>query len=300
MSDFDTVPSDRNIPAPHLALSPSVEDHESGALWLHKDYVQAVKPWENEAHQSPYQGILTFGDVPSFVSYVKNYGWPRGTLVAWNPKGLHARLDHMPTRTGEEYAREWLASDRWRAHMPYELDPSFVAWSQMCSAGGVSHQKFIEYIDDHMDEILYPPHAELLELLRTLRGNYNTTGESSFNQDGTYAVAFTKQTGLKGANGGEVTLPKEIEVVLPVMKGWLESETVPEEGKIEGDPVRYKFAVRLRVSVEANGHVEFYLTMPQRERVLAQVYGEIASMVQAAFGDEYELLRFADNVPFMQ
>lgn len=293
----DTVPTTvKNALA--LTLEPSVEDDTTGARWVHKDYVAVKEAWSDEKHQSPATDKLHFGDVESWISYVKDHGHPLITLATWNTNGLRAVLNHH-VRAGEPEAveafKDHVANSEWIAYMPFKLDPSFEAWAQVCNSQSVPHTKMIEFLEDHFDEILSPDHAELIELLRALRGNYKASGETTLNADGTSRVQFNRETGVSGAGGGEVTLPQTFEVRLPILRGWLETETNVDEGKAEGEPVRYKLVVRLRVSVALDGHVEFRLAMPQRDRVLAQVYGEVTDMVKAELADDYPLLRTTDG-----
>lgn len=289
----DTVPTDVTNKLA-LTLEPSVEDEATGALWVHKDYIKAREAWAAEQHQGLPHMDLKLGDVESWVSYVHNHGRPSQALLTWSAHGLHAILDHWQIQGAPDDGESFIPHDDYCVSHDFKLDQSFVQWSNVAGGAPVAHQTMIEFLENHFEEVLSPPATELIDLLRGLRGNYKAMGDVTLNPDGTSKVTFSKENGVQGAGGGEINLPTTFEVLLPVLQGWNEVETNVDEGKVEGALVRYKFVVRLRVNVGTDGHIQFRLQMPQRERVLAQVYGEIVGLVKGQLGPDYKLLRAAD------
>src|SRR5258708_38723511 len=88
----DTMPANAGDQPGHFEgaiLEASVSDPKTGAMWVHKDLVQARKDWEI----GPPRAEESFGDVESWAAYVKRFGLG-DVLLSWNPFGFRRILDY--------------------------------------------------------------------------------------------------------------------------------------------------------------------------------------------------------------
>lgn len=259
-----------------VALAPGYEDRGTAALWVHKDMVQARKDWEVEAHIRPPQGTEAFGDVASWATYVKRYSGPTDLgwepVITWNAAGLHAILD--PHQSIDEPGRcQWLAT------CPFVYSTEWRAWQQLANGHAKSQRELVEALEDLAEDIREPDAARLMELLRSLRANVQTTATTSLQPDGSTSVAWGQDKTLIGNKPGALDLPGLLSIALPVLKG---------------DPQPYQVLVRLRVTIGDDSKLTFRLSLVNAERVLEAVYADRVEQAAGALGDGFNLLRAAD------
>lgn len=268
---MQTLPSDDHKDFA-LELRPAVEDSMTGAFYVHKDYTQYRKDWEDEAHVGPVKAAESFGDVASWAEYVKRFcpaGCDFPPLLTWNSVGLKAILD---------YHRGDLAGRvQWTATHPFTRSPEWRAWESFANGSPVNQRTAIERLEDLGEDITDPPEMDLTNLLRQLRANASAKAETEIRPDGTSAVSFAKETNVS-SKVGEVALPPIIKVAIPVLVG---------------DTVRTEFRVRMRVSVGEDAKLTFRFSIVNPERVLETVYAERVQEAILALGDDFTLLRAA-------
>lgn len=281
-----TIPAEPQTQEPeatlrHLVLAPSVRDEATGALYVHNDYLNVIKPFEFEAHVAPVDADERFGDVESFTHYVNAFA-DAGNMpfITWNSKGLKATLDYHQNATNPEAS----GRTKWHASYPFVLAPEFLLWSKAADGHAIPLQQFVEFLDDRAPDIHEPDAASLLALMRTLRANVTATADTQLRADGTAAVNFAKDTRVT-ASGGTAELPPEITVAIPVLRGQID-----EDGQV----VRYKLVLKLRASVDGNAKLALRLAMPIQERVLEQVYAERVDAAKKLLGEAYTVLRAAE------
>ncbi len=116
-------------------------------------------------------------------------------------------------------------------------------------------------------------------LLRSLRAHSTSSAETELRQDGTAHVKFSKNQTVGGGANGEVDLPPEVTIAIPVIKG-------------HGDI--FKLVLKLRASVGSDAKLELRFTMPAAQTVLEQVYGELVDQARSALGSDFTIHRAAD------
>lgn len=244
-----------------------VIDHEvtpfysapDGSVFVHKDLAHHVAPFKLTEH---------FGDLESWVSYIKGYAVEVARLLTWNADGFRAQLDYQTERQ---------PSGTWEVDFPFVATPQWLAWQHFATGHAVAHKAAVEFLEDHSPDIIEPDAAGLLALLRTLRGNVNTTAATELRPDGTSHITFERNQRVTA--GGEVDLPSEFTIGLPIFVG---------------DPEAWKLVVRVRVNVSTESKLEFRFSMPQAEQVLETVYAERVAKARELLGEDFPLLRAAD------
>ena len=275
-------------------LAPNVEAPD-GSIWIHKDYDKAVEPWAVEGHIGPAAAAEGFGDVASFVEYVRRFCDTEAAFLTWNSQGLTAVLDYHKA-DGTAGRMDWTAK-----HL-FERTREWNAWTQLANGSPRSQQDAVEKIEDLLDSVVLPAPGDLMNLLRTLKGQYRSNGESTLNPDGTYKVTFGAETGVQ-AGAESVAVPNEIFIRIPVIKGHTEfyAAAVSDDLEVdEDDPstfvmrardVVYGIPVKVRVSADEHSQLKFRFSMPLAEKVLDTVIGELVEKAKEELGIEYSLLR---------
>lgn len=270
----------------HLVIDPTFVA-SNGAVYVHKDLVEVRRPWEDqeylETHIPPVKVSEPFGDVESFAEYLKRYSAmakdaKRTALVTWNAKGLRATLDY--------HEADAPARAAWQASYPFITTPEWRAWTGLM-AGAVTHAKFVEFLEDHFDDIDTPDKTQLLNLLRNLRGLSNAEVETTVRPDGTSKVESKTDRSVNAE------LPEEIRIAIPILWGHTKWVT-PEEGAPYEAPVVHELTVRIRVTVDPSAHLTFRFAMPYAERALEKVYAERVAKAKELLGDDFIVLRAAD------
>jgi len=272
----DTLPSkDDNDYA--VQIEASVRDAATGALWVHEDLVQVLKPWELEEHVSPVKTTECFGDVESWTHYVSRFSTAPDfpPLVTWNAAGLTAVLDY--------HVAEAPGRSQWLAKMPFVPAPEFAAWAQLADGRGRSQRVAIEALEDRGAEIVEPAAGELMAMLRTLRTTVNKSAQTELKPDGSTSVTYTDDKGIS-ARGGTVDLPSEITIRVPILKGHVDDS---------GKPVVYELKVKLRASVGDDARLMLRFSIPNAERALEEVYADRVALARRLLGDGFDVLRAA-------
>lgn len=264
---------------PRLTILPHFKAAD-GSEWAFNGsgYSQIVAPWAVEQHIAPIRVSESFGDVESWVNYVQWYD-TSAELLTWSERGLRAVLDyHGPS--GEPGRCQWIAEH------PFQLTSQWRAWASLANGMPRTQRQLLEALEDLSEDIVDPDAAMLVSILRTLRATVNATAQTDLNADGSTHVEFTKNSTI---HAGKVSLPPEIKIGVPVLKG----HTEEKDGKRV--PVVYRLPVRVRVSVDDQAHLAFRLTMPTAERTLESVYADRVAAAKAMLGPSGTLLRASIN-----
>lgn len=254
--------------APRIIVEAAYVDPTTGAVYVHQDLVQTVKPFETEDHIGAIERTERFGDVASWAAYVKRFGGNSSfpPFLTWSESGLSAILDYHGRL-------EAPGRCQWKANQPFERSLQWKAWAALTDGRARGQKDVIEALEDLGADIVEPDAASLLTILRTLRATVNATAETDLRPDGSTSVAYTKD---KTVQAGKVELPSEIVIGIPILKG---------------HPVLYKLRIRVRVSIDDNARLAFRLSIPSAERALEDVFADRVQAAAELLGEDYPLLR---------
>lgn len=279
-----TQPVDPSAPKPAniLTIQPTVTDHETGAVYVHQDYVRDIPNWEVVEHIAPISTTEKLGDIDSWAAYVERFAGGdvdvSAPLLTWSERGLTAIIDyHHADGTPQRCA--------WIARHDFVKSHQWNVWTMLANGQGRGQKLVLEALEDNQADIVDPSPAQLLAVLRTLRATSSATADTELLADGSTKVVWQKQTGVKSA---EIELPPEFRIAIPVLKGHNEPT---EEGK--NRPVVYSMAVRIRASVDDQAKLSLRLSIPDSERVLEAVFADRVAAAQALLGADRRLYRGA-------
>lgn len=219
-------------------------------------------PWAEES----------FGDIESWVAYLKRFGGigEFEPLATWNSAGLRAVLDYHQSVANAGHMK-------WTATLPFLKSPEWTAWMGIATGHGIPQAKAVEFLDDHSPDITDPDAATLMAILSSLRASVNKSASTEMRPDGTTSVTWNDAKNV-ATRGTPADLPPEFSITIPILKG---------------HDVRYKLTVKLRASVDDQAHLALRFSTPTAERALEAVYAELVASAKALLGDGYMLLRAA-------
>ena len=284
MSDEEnaqTTPAspDSDHTAPKLVVEPTYTAPD-GSVYVHRDLLKVVEPWATEQHIGPAVAHERFGDIESFVGYITRFQTGEvpdsGPFITWNERGIKAVLDYHE-HTGNDGAGRC----QWVAEYPFVFAPEWAAWAGIANGRSVTQRELVEFIEEHRADVTIPNSADLLDLLRNLRGNVQATAQAELRPNGTTDISFAQTKTVEGV-AKKVEVPSQINVGLPVLKGHVSDE---------GRPVRYQLDVPLRVNISDDGKLAFHLHISNVERILEDVFGERVSQARELLGDGWAVWR---------
>ena len=251
--------------AAHIVLAPSVEDGLTGALWVHRDYVPALLPYEHEGHTGPVAVTERFGDAESFCQYLIRFAEAEQTLATWNSKGLRAVLDYPARR-------------QWVAEYPFAFAWQWQSWLALANNQLIDQKRAIEKLEELASTIVEPDPAALMNILRVLRGGLHATSEVRLREDGTADVTFSRNTTVSASGA---SLPPTFTILTPIIRG----------------DTPYKLEVRLRADVSADGHLGLRFAIPLQDQAFEDSVvgaGGIVTRLKEAMKAVAMVLRAAD------
>ena len=256
--------------APHILVSPAWTDPKTGAVYVHKDLRQVVECWAQEEHISPVEAVPNFGDVDSWVAYVRRFARPESSLLLWNSRYVHAIIDyHARTVDGE------VIQDRcsWEATHTFPLSRQWKTWEKFASGQAHGQREAVEALEDMADDIREPAGADLAALLRLLRSHVQASASTELRPDGTSAVSFSRDERVTGTGD----IPGQFVIAIPVFSS--------------GEPWEVK--VRLRLSVGTDGKLGLRFSRLNADAVLDTAIAERVQAARDALGEQYTILRAA-------
>lgn len=261
----------------YLTVAAVYQDPLTKATYVHRDLERVQDPYAFEDHVGPFARTESFGDAESWADYVRRYAVPDTTLLTWNARGLRAILDYADASTKAPGRCAWSVA------YPFAASTQWDNWASITTGRALSQRDLIEALEDRAEDIQAPTQADLLNLLRNLRGSVKAQANAELRPDGSTKVAFERDSQVKGA--ADIELPPMIMISIPVLRGHTDDV---------GKPVYYLLAVRLRVSVGDNAQLGFRLTLPNAARVMEDACRERSLKAATLLGEGYTLLRAAD------
>ncbi|MFT4175964.1 MAG: DUF2303 family protein [Luteolibacter sp.] len=114
---------------------------------------------------------------------------------------------------------------RHRAWMNLQFSPNWLAWHAF-NGRELSQQKFAEFIEEHLEDVSAPSAAELLEVVTTLSGKKNVDFKNAVRlANGDVGIQWEETTTAKAGESGNLQVPSEIELTVPIYRGCEESTT---------------------------------------------------------------------------
>lgn len=165
-------------------------------------------------------GIVTVESLDSLVDYVDRYWTADTALFASSRDNAVKAVFDWHGSDSEEYG----GFARHQAVLPFVFTERWLAWTAI--SGKPMHQKTLaEHIEEYLDDIVAPDAAAVLETVLTLSGKKSVAYKNATRlASGDVAIQWEETTEAKAGQKGELKVPSEITLRLPVYVG-CEDET---------------------------------------------------------------------------
>lgn len=167
-----------------------------------------VKVPQTRAKPSRTVAAVTVLTLADFVAYVKRHAVTPSVFVTRDADSVTA-VGVLDYHVGKDPA--WGSH---RVQLDLEMSEELRPWVQ--GAGKLWEQvAFAEFVEDHNADVHQPQPADLVELALSLKGRTDAKWEMKRNtQNGTGVLHFEEETST-----GDVTVPRELELFLPILHG---------------------------------------------------------------------------------
>jgi uncharacterized protein YfdQ (DUF2303 family) len=211
------------------------------------------------------RGLVTLHDLESFNRYVKAFGLA-GTQIfaAINPAGacIEAILDYHEARGSD--AAGW---GEHRAIYPCEQTVEWKRWISK-NEQWLPQAEFAAFIEDHIEEIVDPSGATMLEIAKTLEARSNVEFKSGVRLDnGDHSLKFVVETKTTAGGNGELTVPAEFALGIAPFNG--------------GPPYRVRARLRYRIN-DQRLFLRYELIQPHK--VIEAACKELVATITAETG----------------
>lgn len=161
------------------------------------------------------KGSTTVRDVPSFAGYWGKHSRPEVSEVYADRDALKvtAVLDaHGAADTATGWAQHRLV-------LALKYSTAFVAWKTH-NGRDMAQEEFAEFLEDNRADIFAPAAAEMLEVAQSIQAATKVDWSSGFRlADGQRRMAYTETTESRSGTKGELAIPAEIVLHLPIFDG---------------------------------------------------------------------------------
>lgn len=200
----------------HVRATSAPRDLEKGHIYLvtDKDGAQRILDTEGFGKRpTKYVRAVDVHDTDSLIGYVKTHQQHQDGVEIWVSPGRDGRT---PVVTAV------LDANAWRNHkvgLLFEQTPDWAAWLSI-SGTQLTQDKFSEFVEDHVDDIVTPSGATMLELAQSIRAR----SKSNFKSDkrlanGQTQLEYTETIDAQAGSAGTIVIPDEITLALQPFQG---------------------------------------------------------------------------------
>jgi len=166
-------------------------------------------------------GIISVESLESLVEYIHRHHTSESAIFASSKdSAIKAVIDWHQT-DGEEHG----GFARHQAVLPFVFTERWQAWTAI--SGKPMHQKTLaEHIEEYLGDIVAPDAAAVLETVLTLSGKKSVAYKNATRlASGDTSIQWEETTEAKAGQSGELKVPSEITLRLPVYVGCEEETT---------------------------------------------------------------------------
>jgi len=165
-------------------------------------------------------GIVNVESLDSLVEYIQRHHTSESAIFASSRENAIKAVIDWHQADGEEYG----GFARHQVVLPFVFTERWLAWTAI--SGKPMHQKALaEHIEEYLSDIAAPDAAAVLETVLTLSGKKSVAYKNATRlASGDTSISWEETTEAKAGQSGELKVPSEITLRLPVYVG-CEDET---------------------------------------------------------------------------
>jgi uncharacterized protein YfdQ (DUF2303 family) len=224
----------------------------------------AIRPTFHLMDDAPRKtGIVHVESLDAFIDYIDRHHTNESAIFASSKDNAIKAVMDWHQSDGEEFG----GFARHQVILPFVFTDRWQAWTAI--SGKPMHQKTLaEHIEEYLGDIVAPDAAAVLETVLTLSGKKSVAYKNATRlASGDVAIQWEETTEAKAGQSGELKVPSEITLRLPVYVG-CEDETTFD--------VRTMFRFHVH-----EGSLTFTLKMLGIERIRELAFAAIYSSLVA-------------------
>ena len=169
-------------------------------------------------------GIVKAETLDALVDYVNRFHTPETAVFATGEKNcISAVLDWHPNSLESDKGR----FGRHTVTLPLRKSDEWTAWTGINNLK-LGQRALAEFIEEHLDAIVEPDAAAVLEVVLTLSGKKSVAYKNAVRlANGDTSLVWEETTDAKAGQSGELKVPSELKIRIPVYAG-CEDETTFE------------------------------------------------------------------------
>jgi uncharacterized protein YfdQ (DUF2303 family) len=201
-------------------------------------------------------GTTKVWDAPSFTGYFTKHSDPASDVFADPERLTITGVLDADTKDGARWAQH-------RVVLELRKTKAWQAWSTL-DGQLMDQERFAEFLEDHLAELVSPPAAEMLEIAQSLQAASKVDFKSSVRlATGQRQLAYEETTTAKAGQKGQLTIPETFEIGL-----------VPFEGSAP-----YRLTARFRYRING-GALQLAFRLDRPEDTLRAAFGDVVESVQ--------------------
>lgn len=204
-------------------------------------------------------GKILVNDAASFLTAIDQRELPDVAPVIYADEqslGLVAVLNDDWGIAGKPGWRDY------RVALSLRRTPEWSAWRDK-DGTAMGQPVFAEFIEEHIEDIVDPDGATMLELAQSIEGTSNATFKAGVRlASGARQVVWSEDIDARGGKAGELEIPDRFTIGVRLFA--------------DGDPWRIDALLRYRIS---GGHLHLSYKLIQPERVERRVFDELLTTV---------------------
>lgn len=207
-------------------------------------------------------GTIQVRDVPTLAELWMKHG------VA-DISEIYADRDALAvTAVFDAHGRDETGWSKYRAVLALKFSEAYKAWTGL-DGRLMPQEQFAEFLEDNRADIREPSAAELLEVAQTLQGTSKVDWQAGHRLvDGQRRIAFLETAEAKAGAKGELAIPTEITIGVPVF---------------DGATVAHAFTARFRHRIEG-GHLRLMYKLDRPADVVTAAFEGVVTDVAQACG----------------
>lgn len=154
--------------------------------------------------------------------------------------------------------------DEHRIEFAPRQDPEWQAWASL-HGKPIDQIAFADFIEEHLDSVIEPDGADLLDIVQTIKGHRGIQFKTAFRlHDGQTKIAYDETLSTQGGSG-EMTIPNTLTIRTPIFR--------------EEDPV--EFTAYLRYRIGDGGAIQFTIKIQKKDEIVPGAFDLIVGKVDS-------------------
>lgn len=233
---------------------------EAGRIYLVTDEQGEQRIADTEAYGDRpfnYARTVAVHDTEGLIAYITTHQQHQDGVEVWISPGVNGQ---SPTVTAVLDSNGW---GHHKANLLFDKTPDWTAWLGI-NGEQMNQEKFSEFVENHVDDIVVPAGATMLELAQSIRARSKSTFKSDKRlANGQTQFEYTENVDASAGTAGQLVIPDELTLALQPFQG----------SKV------YKVTAKFRYRIQGGG-LSLGVKLLNPERIIQAVLEDVVDALQ--------------------